>query len=106
MVKLNEDLKYAKVFLDNAGVLERNIFEVLLKKLDKVLTRMEEVRLQINIGKSKHVVKEAKYLEYIVTTEEYSPDPKKIKGLLQIKALKNKRQVCKFLGSTNFHGKM
>jgi hypothetical protein len=42
-----------KVFLDNIGVLGRNILEVHLKELDKVLTIIEEVGLKINISKSK-----------------------------------------------------
>ena len=67
---------------------------------------MEDAGLQINLAKSKWAVKEAKYLGYIVTTNGYSPDPKKIQGLLQMKAPKNKRQVWKFLGGINFYRKL
>ena len=38
----------------------------------------EEAKLQINLSKSKQVVKETKYLGYIVTTDRYRLDQKKI----------------------------
>ena len=90
MIKINEGLEYAKVFLDNTKVLERNIFKMYLEELDKILTRMKEAELQIDIRK-KQIVKEVKYLEYSTTAEEHSLDPKKIQRILQIEVLQNKR---------------
>ena len=67
---------------------------------------MKEAGLQVNIRKTKWAVDKANYLWFIVSKEEYSLDPKKIQGLVQMKPLKNKRQVKRFIGGVNFYRKM
>ena len=75
-------LEYVKVFLDNTRVIEKITFKKYIEKLNVVLTWIEEEGLQINLSKSKWKVNKAKYLGYIKTKEEYSPDPKRIQGLV------------------------
>jgi len=106
MIYLNQGLDYVKVFIDDTAVIGRGTFDKHLEELDVVLQRMENAGLQLNIRKTKWAVDRAEYLGYIVTKEGYSPDPKKIKTLLDIKRPKNKKQIRQFLGSINFYQKM
>ena len=103
---LTENMDDVKVFIDDTGVIGKSTFAAHIEQLDKVLTKMKEAGLQINIRKTKWAVNEANYLGFIVSKEGYSPDPKKIKGLVQMKPPKNKRQVRRFIGGVNFYRKM
>ena len=106
MTQLNDRLDYVKVFLDDAGALEKDSFELHIEELDEVLTRIEDTGLQINVAKSKWAVKEVKCLGHIVTPNGCSFDPKKLQGLIDMKAPKSKCQVRKFLVGVNFCRKM
>ena len=106
MVKLNSSLDDVKIFLDKTTVLGWTTFEEHVEELDKVLTRIETSGFQANIQKSEWAVTQAKYLGHIAYSNGHSLDPKKTQGLATMKEPKNKKQVRRFLGGTNFYHKM
>ena len=97
-----EGLDYVKVFLDDTGVLGKATFEEHISEVDEVLTRMKEARLKLNLANYKWAMKEAKYLGFIAKEKGFVPDLKKIEGLLNMRELKNKKQVRGYLGGVIF----
>ena len=107
MMKLFEDfIEFIKIFIDDILVIGRASFEEHMKDVEKVIIRMKEAGLQINIKKSKWAVKRVEYLGYIIKTNGYEPDPKKISGLINMQAPKSQRQIRRFIGGINFYRKM
>ena len=70
-----------------------------------MLARIETSVLQANMRKIKWAATQAKCLGHVVSADGCSPDPDKIQGLVAMKEPKNKRQVRRFLGGTNFYRK-
>ena len=69
----------------------------------KVLKRLQERGLQVDIDKCEFSVKEVKYLGLIVTTDGIKKDPKKIEAVLKWATLEFVKDVQAFLGFANFY---
>ena len=106
MVYVFDGLEYVKVFLDDETVIGRHDFDTHIKELDEVVTRMEDAELQLNIKKTKWCADKAAVLGFIITKDGYGPDPRKIQGLINMKAPKNKKQVRQYIGGLNFYRKL
>ena len=71
-----------------------------------MLTRLREMRLNINVFKSEFYITEIKYLDLIIILEEVKMDSKKIQEILQwemFKYEKDVRIIYRFLDFINFY---
>jgi hypothetical protein len=71
--------------------------------LKKILQRLRDADLQIDIDKCEFFVHEIKYLDLIVDRNEIRMNSKKIETILQWATSQNLKQVQNFLKFCNFH---
>ena len=72
--------------------------------VQKVLLRMREAGLQLDIDKSEFEVTETKYLGFIIdTVRGIRMDPEKVRAILEWEAPKTVKGVRSFLGFANFY---
>ena len=69
----------------------------------KVLNRLWDAGLQVEITKSQFHVSEVAYLGLIVTTGNVWIDPAKVDTIVHWPALKNLKDIQSFLGFANFY---
>jgi hypothetical protein len=73
-----------------------------LKVLEHVLELLREGGFYINWAKAAFFRKELLYLGHIVSENKLMPDPKKIKGLVDATAPKDKRSLLSFCAAANY----
>jgi hypothetical protein len=71
--------------------------------VQKVLQRLRDAGLQVDIKKSEFRTKRTKYLEFIISTEGIEVDPDKVAVVRDWKALATVKGVQGFLGFCNFY---
>ncbi len=71
----------------------------------KILQRLRNAELQINIDKCEFFVHEIKYLKLIIKRDEIKMNSKKIEIILQWSTFENLKQIQKFLKFCNFYRK-
>ena len=69
----------------------------------KVLERLREAGLQVDIDKCAFSITEVKYLGLIITTRGIQMDPEKVSAVVDWLPPKNVKDVQSFLGFTNFY---
>ena len=69
----------------------------------KVLSRLRDAGLQVDITKSQFHVSEVAYLGLIVTTRGVRMDPAKVDTIVHWPALRNLKDIQSFLGFANFY---
>jgi len=69
----------------------------------KVLERLRNAGLQVNIKKYKFRVKRIKYLRFIVSIDRIKVDPKKVDAIRNWKPLCTVKGIQSFLGFCNFY---
>ena len=69
----------------------------------KVLSRLRDTRLPVDITKSQFYVSEVAYLGLIVTTHSIRIDPTKVDTIIYWPVLKNLKDIQSFLGFANFY---
>lgn len=73
--------------------------------LFKVLTRLNEYRVRVNIVKCNFLVTSVKYLGHILCNGEIKPNPEKIKAIVEARAPNNLKELQAYLGLLNHYGK-
>ena len=73
MGELMSGLEFARAYIDDLLVLSNSTFEDHLEKVEKVLTRLLEAGLKVNISKSDLARTELEYLGYWITREGIKP---------------------------------
>ena len=71
----------ALVYLDDIIIYSSSV-EQHAKRLDKVLQRLDEANLYIQLSKCNFAVTEVEYLGHIVSDKGIRPDPKKISAII------------------------
>lgn len=90
------------VFIDDLLVVSAN-FETHLQRLKRVAECLRKANLTINVEKSKFVMKELRYLGYIIGNGCLKTDPEKVHAIQSFPVPKTVRQVRSFLGLTGWY---
>lgn len=70
--------KICYVYIDDIIIFGRTEAEH-LENIDKILTRLEEAHLRVNLDKTEFLRKETEFLGFVITSEGIKPDGKKYK---------------------------
>lgn len=92
------------IFLDDFVVHGKTLPE-LFEKFEKVMKRVQEVNLVINLQKCQFLFQEITLLGHRVSSEGVKTSPDKIKSVVEFKAPKTVKQVRQFLGLTGYYRK-
>lgn len=90
------------VYLDDLLIVSPD-FESHLKLLKMVADRLAQAGLTINLSKSKFVMKELRYLGYIIGNGCLKTDPDKVVAISNFPVPATVRQVRRFLGMTGWY---
>ena len=73
------------------------------KLVEEVVRRLAENNLYVKLEKCQWKVKEVRFLEVVIRSEEIKIEEEKVKGILDWPTLKGVRNVQKFLGLANYY---
>lgn len=90
------------VYIDDLLVVSPD-FDTHLVRLRTVADRLRNANLTINVAKSKFVMREIRYLGYIVGNGELKTDPLKVDAIASFPVPSTVRQVRRFLGMTGWY---
>lgn len=90
------------VYIDDLLIVSPD-FDSHLVRLRAVAERLRKANLTINVTKSKFVMREIRYLGYIVGNGELKTDPLKVQAITEFPIPSTMRQVRRFLGMTGWY---
>lgn len=90
------------VYLDDLLIISEN-FEQHIQVLFEVAYKLRKANLTINIEKSKFLIKEVKYLGYIVGDGVLRTDPEKVSAVLDYPSPSTVKQLRRFLGMAGWY---
>ena len=93
---------FASAYLDDCLVFSDTLEEH-IEHVKKVLHKLQEAGLQLDIDKCEFHVQETKYLGLIITPEGIKMDPQKIQAIQDWTTPRNVKDVLSFLGFANFY---
>jgi len=97
MSDLTRQLEFVRTYLHNLLVFSKSNFSDHLDKLTRVLTKLRNAGLRINVAKSKFAATECEYLGYILTREGIKPQPEKVAAILALEPPQSVKQLRRFL---------
>ena len=77
-------LEFIRTHLDNLIVFSKSHFSDHLDKLTRVLTKLRNAGLRVNVANNKFAATECEHLGYILTREGIKPQPEKVAAMLAI----------------------
>lgn len=92
------------VYLDDVIIFSTSLQEH-VQSLRKVFERLRTTNFKIQLDKSEFLKPEVKYLGHIITEKGISPNPDKIKAVLEYPIPKTAKQIKGFLGLTGYYRK-
>ncbi|KAL1446926.1 hypothetical protein WDU94_014002 [Cyamophila willieti] len=92
------------IFMDDL-VIHAKTVEELFNKFEKVMKRIEEANLKINLAKCQFLFKEIDLLGYKISNQGLKVSQTKVKAIVDFKAPKTVKQVRQFLGMSGFYRK-
>lgn len=96
--------KCCLVYLDDIIIYSTSLQEH-LESLEKVLTKLKESNLKIQIDKSDFLRKEIAFLGHIVSTDGVKPNPDKIQAIQKFPIPKTQKDIKSFLGLLGYYRK-
>lgn len=90
------------VYIDDLLIVSPD-FETHLIRLQTVADRLRTANLTINVAKSKFVMREIRYLGYVVGNGQLKTDPHKVQAITDFPIPMTVRQVRRFLGMTGWY---
>ena len=96
MGQLFQDMETVIVYMDDLLIIGTNSYEAHIEQVDELLTRLES-------NKSFWTKTEVAYLEFLMNQQGITPQPEKIKAILDIKSPKNKKFLRQFIGMVNYY---
>jgi hypothetical protein len=90
-------------YLDDIIIFSNSITEH-CNRLRAVLTRFRQHNLRLNVAKCNFAAKKVHYLGNMISDDEVSPLPSKIKAIKQIPVPKTVKEVRSFLGLSGYYG--
>ena len=103
MYDLMAEIECARTYLDDLLVLSRGSFNEHLIDLEKVLKRLSEANLRVNIRKCDFAASEISYLGYILTRDGIKPHPKKIEAIMNLAQPTTRKDVRRLLGMVQYY---
>ena len=104
--KVNEllgDIQGFKACIDNILVLNNGSFKDHVDQLREIFKRFQHAGLKVNAKNFSLGVKDIPYLCYIITRDGVKPDPKKIKGIMDLERPKTTTEVKSILGMVQYY---
>ena len=105
MSGLFKDLPQVYVYIDDIIIIGSGSYEEHLKDVDKAISRLIEMGMQINPRKTVWAAEEVDYLGFTITRKGIKPQKNKVEAILKIKSPENPKQVRHFVGLVNFYKK-
>ena len=96
--------KFVIVYLDDILIFSKTLEEHMMH-ICKVLEKLREEKLLINMKKCSFVEKELVYLGFVVSVEGLKMDPKKVKAILEWTTPRSATEVRSFHGLASFYKK-
>ena len=93
---------FVSAYLDNALVFLDNE-EAYHQYVEKVMKKLLDAGLQLDINKCEFYVQETKYLGLIIGKDRMRIDPEKVAAIQEWEAPKNVKDVLSFLRFANFY---
>lgn len=93
---------FCTAYLDDILIYSNNLVEH-ETHVKKVLARLREAGLQVDIKKTEFHTTRTKYLGFIISTNGIEVDPEKIEAITKWKVPRNVKAVQSFLGFCNFY---
>ena len=93
---------FCTAYLDDIIIYSENKLEH-TEHVHKVMQRLREASLQIDIKKSEFSVKQTKYLGFIISTDGIETNPEKTAAINQWDPPRTVQGVQSFLGFCNFY---
>lgn len=90
------------VYLDDIIIIGKNLKEH-IQNLTKVLKRLAEFNLKIQLDKCEFMKRETEFLGHVITQEGIKPDPEKISKILDWKLPTNQKEIKQFLGLSGYY---
>ena len=106
MSDLMQGLDFVRTYIDDLLCITSSTHDDHLSKLDKVLEKVQEAGLKVNIKKSFFCQPELEYLGYWITREGIMPTPQKVQAIQNIAVPKTKKQLRSFIGMINYYRDM
>ena len=103
MSKLFEGFEDIRAYINDLLLLTKELFDKHCKRLDRVLTRLEDAGLKVNAKKSFFAWTELEYLGYWITREGIQPLPKKVEAMHKIAEPKTCKELRRFIGMVNYY---
>lgn len=96
--------KICFVYLDDIIIFSTSLDEHIVS-IEKVLKKLKEVNLKIQIDKSEFLKKETEFLGHIITTEGIKPNPNKVSVIKNFPIPKTTKEIKQFLGLVGYYRK-
>lgn len=90
------------VYLDDIIIIGKDL-KTHIKNLAKVLKRLAEFNLKIQLDKCEFMRRETEFLGHIITQDGIKPDPEKIKKIVDWKLPENQKEIKQFLGLSGYY---
>lgn len=94
----------ANVF-DNDVLIYAKTFPGMIERLREILKRLKQAHLKLRLNKCRFCQSEVTYLGHVISEKGISPDPEKIKAILEIPEPKTAKEVKSFLGLPSYYRK-
>jgi hypothetical protein len=103
MSDLVSGLEFARAYIDDLLIITNDNFQTHLQHLEKVLIKLTEAGLKVNITKSDLAKSELKYLGFWITRGGIKPLSKKVEAINNLSSPKTRRELRKFIGLVNYY---
>lgn len=94
--------KICIVYLDDILIFSTSV-DKHLESLTKILARLKETNLKVQLNKCNFLKQETEFLGHLVTKEGIQPNPKKVEAIDKILLPKNQKEIKSFLGITGYY---
>lgn len=94
--------KICLVYLDDILIFSTSIEEH-MESLSKILKRLREANLKIQLNKCQFMKKETAFLGHVVTPDGIKTNPKKVEAIDKIPLPSNQKEIKSFLGITGYY---
>lgn len=99
-----KNIKGVQFYVDDL-ILYSNTIEEHMKLLKQVLEIADIHNIKFNKEKSEFLTTEVKFLGLIINQHGIKPDPEKVNAITMIETIKDKKDLQRFLGMTNYLSK-
>lgn len=97
MSDLMQTLEYVRTHLDDVLCTTKNSFDNPLLKEGKLLQKLKQAKLRVNVKRSRFALHEIKYLGYLLIRDGVKPQPEKVTAILDLKEPTSVKTLGSFL---------